>query len=284
MYPKEVSVNEKNLARLIKTYTLAQENILDEIVDATDWGVSNRKKLLAQINQVLAELQSTTDDWINIEIPNIYKSGADDAVSQLNNIKADVAVPTGFNKIHRDAILGLVDETSLAFAQGLTGVSRTGQLLLGKMTRELITQKMAGGIIGGKALKEVRQQIKGQIMEQGISSFVDKGGHTWTLDRYADMLFRTKLVETRNRGLANRLVENGYDLVQVSSHGTKHYECAVWEGKILSASGATKGYPTVMDATNAGLFHPNCKHAINVLTPSLANRTKAYDTNSGAYL
>lgn len=277
LYPKEVSVNEANLARLIKTYTQAQESILNELATATDWGVANRKQLLAQIDSVLEDLNKQTQEWLEKEIPKQYTAGANDAVMQLNNVGADVAVQTGFNRIHKDAIIGLVDETAAAFAQGLTGVSRSGQVLLGKLTREALTQKLAQGIIGGQALKEVRREIKGVLMEQGVGALVDKGGHTWTLDRYADMLFRTKQVEARNRGIANRLVENGYDLVQVSSHGTDHAECAIWEGKILSASGATRGYPTVMEATAAGLFHPNCKHAINVLVPKLARLTHAYD-------
>jgi hypothetical protein len=90
------------------------------------------------------------------------------------------------------------------------------------------------------------------------------------------MLFRTKVVEARNRGLINRMVENNYDLVQVSAHGATDV-CAEWEGKILSAMGQTPGYPTVAEAEADGLFHPNCRHAINVLIPSLAKMTDAYD-------
>jgi hypothetical protein len=279
MYPKEVNVNEKNIAALIDTYKQAEQQILKEITTATDWGVANRQRLLAQINATLAELEQQTQEYLNKEIPKAYKSGATDAVKQLDNIGAPINVATGFNNIHKDAILGLVDETATAFAQGMTGVSRTGQLLLGRISREAITQKLAQGMMGSQVLREVRQQIKGQLQEQGIAALVDKSGRKWTLDRYADMLFRTKMVEARNRGIANRLVENNYDLVQVSSHNSDHYECAVWEGKILSATGATKGYPTVADATAAGLFHPNCKHAINVLVPRLAKLTKAYDPN-----
>ena len=132
-------------------------------------------------------------------------------------------------------------------------------------------------MISGAALSEVKKEIKGQLLEQGMAALVDRGGHSWSLDRYAEMLYRTKAVEARNRGIANRLVENGYDLVQVSSNGDACDACAEWEGKILSSTGATKGYPTVMEAEAAGLFHPNCKHAINVLVPSLARKTSAYD-------
>ena len=62
LYPKEVSVNEANLARLIKTYTQAQESIVNELATATDWGVANRKQLLAQIDAVLEDLNKQTQE------------------------------------------------------------------------------------------------------------------------------------------------------------------------------------------------------------------------------
>lgn len=281
MYPKEVQVNENNLEAVIKTYQDAYKSIVSEIANATDWGAENRRRILVQIERILTDLGEDAGKWIEENIPAMYEVGANDAVNQLRNIDAPIDVATGFNKIHQDAIVGLVDDTAKAFGEGLTGINRQAQLLLGRFSREAITQKLAEGMIGGQALKTVRKEIKGQLVEQGLAAMIDRGGHKWTLDRYADMLFRTKLVEARNRGIANRLAENNYDLVQVSSHYTDHAECRVWEGKILSVTGATPGYPTVREAENAGLFHPNCKHAINVLSPSLANRTRAYDPDTG---
>lgn len=280
MYPTEVVLNEKNQAKLIATLKKAYSSIVGEINTATDFGVANRRAILSQIEQKLTDLNISVDDFIKQEIPKYYKSGADDAVKQLNNAGAPVKVAEGFNRIHDEAVLALIDDTSKSFGTTMTGVARNADLLLGKATREQITQKLAEGTIGGKALREVRQTIKGVLQEQGIAALVDKGGNTWQLDRYADMLFRTKLVEARNRGLANRMVENDYDLVQVSNHGSSHRECAVWEGKILSATGNTPGYPTIADAERAGLFHPNCQHAINILIPSLARKTRAYDPDT----
>jgi hypothetical protein len=90
------------------------------------------------------------------------------------------------------------------------------------------------------------------------------------------MLFRTKVVEARNRGMVNRMAENGYDLVQVTAHAGTCPICAPWEGKILSISGQSKEYDSVAEAEADGLFHPNCRHAINTLVPSLAKKTNAY--------
>ena len=276
MYPLQVEINEENILKVTTLLKTAYRNIVQEITTATDFGVANRRAILSQINQILKETGTDVQEFLAKELPVYYEVGADEAVKQLKNTGAQVQVAEGFNRIHKEAIVALVDDTSRAFGESLRGVGRSANLLLGKATRDQLTQKMAEGQIGGKALKEVKRNIVGILQEQGLDALKDKGGHTWTLDRYSEMLFRTKVVESRNRGMINRMVENEYDLVQVSSHNTEHRACAVWEGKILSATGKTPGYPTVDQAENAGLFHPNCKHAVNALIPKLAKMTRAY--------
>lgn len=277
MYPLQVELNEVNILKLQKTFKRAQRDIESEIFNATNFGIANRKAILAQIDAILEDLAVEVDGYIQKEIPLYYKDGIKDADQQLKNVGADVGVSEGFNRVHKDAVLALVDDTARAFAESITGVSRSARLLLGKAVRDQITQTIAKGVIGGEAVRTVKNNIKELLRERGISALIDKGGKTWTLDRYSEMLFRTKLVEARNRGLANRMVEFNYDLVQVSNHNTDHEACRVWEGRILSVTGDTKGYPTVADAELAGLFHPNCKHAINALIPSLARETQAYN-------
>jgi len=280
MYPTEVPVNEESIKRLTIAIKKAYKQIFSEIEGATDFGVANRRAILKQIEKILESTGTDIQDFLKKELPEYYKLGADDATKQLKSINADIPYSYGFNSVHKEAILALVDDTARAFGETLTGVSRSANLLLGKVTRELITQKLAEGTISGQALKEIKKTIIGTLKQDGLSALVDKGGHTWTLDRYSEMLIRTKAVEARNRGFANRLVQNGYDLVQVSRHNSDHEECAVWEGKILSLRGETPGYPTVADAEKAGLFHPNCKHAINAIKPKLARLTYAYDNEN----
>lgn len=283
-YPTEVNVSEAKLAKLTQTYKAAYKQIYSEIAGATSFGSTNRRAILAQITVILEELGKDTQEYIDEFIPSQYETGADEAVSQLKDIEAPVKIKTGFNRVHKDAIAALVDDTAKAFGESLTGVNRSAQLLLGKISREQITQQLATGQIGGAATKRVQKQVIGLIQDQGIAALVDKSGRKWELDDYTEMLIRTKAVEARNTGLKNRLVENGYDLVQVSSHNSQHEACRVWEGKILSITGETKGYPTLIQAERDGLFHPNCKHAINGLRPELAKETMAYDQNTGKYV
>lgn len=276
LYPLKVEISEADVNKLLRIYKIAQYNIQRELLTATDFGVYNRSVLLAQIDVIIRELAKQTGETVNQIIPKYYEKGANQANSQLRNIGAPIDVINGFNSIHQEAITALVSDTSRAFGETLTGVKRHLDVLLGKYVREQITQKMAEGMMGGKALNEVKKGIKSTIAEQGIVTLKDKGGKSWSLDRYSEMLFRTKTVEARNRGLINRMVEYDYDLVQVSDHAGECQMCSPWEGRILSISGKTKGYPTVAEAESVGLFHPNCRHAINTIIPSLAKLTNAY--------
>lgn len=278
MFPQTVELNEANIAKLTTLYKQAYAQIIAEIEGATGFGMANRRALLAQIRDILQGMGVEVDEILEAEIQKAYEVGADEAVRQLRKVGAQVSVQTGFNRIHQEAITALIDDSARAFAGSMQGVNRSATLLLGKAVREQITQQLAIGKIGGKALREIRNTIVGILRTEGLNSLVDKGGRGWSLDRYTEMLIRTKSVEARNRGLANRVVENDYDLVQVSSHGATD-QCGKWEGKILSVSGKTGDYPTVSDAEADGLFHPNCKHAINVIVPALAKMTSAYDSD-----
>lgn len=277
MYPREVPVNEANIAKTISFYKRAYKDIVNELTTATDFGVANRRAILAQIDDILETMGEDMQKFIAEELPDYYRAGAEDAVRQLRNVGADVQVAESFNLVHRQAIMAILDETNQSFAEAISGIKRSATGLLGTAVKEELTYRLAKSVTAGEALEAAKKSLKIAIQENGITALKDKSGRSWTLDRYTEMLFRTKAVEARNRGLMNRGVENGYDLVQVSRHNSDHEECRVWEGKILSLTGKTKGYPTVDEAKRAGLFHPNCKHAINFLIPKLAKMTSAYD-------
>lgn len=282
MYPQQVQLNEASLKKLTELYKKAYAQIIGEIKGASTFGVANRKAIARQIEKILQDLNVDVGKYIETEIPKYYKKGANQAVEQLEAIDAEIAAAVRFNQIHKEAIAALVDDTQRAFAESIQGVARTANQLLGKATREALTQQMAIGKIGGEALRTVKKTIVGTLEDQGLIALIDKSGRTWELETYAEMLIRTKAVEARNRGVVNRMAENNYDLVQVSDHGADDV-CGEWEGEILSISGETPGYKTVAEAEADGLFHPNCRHAINALKLDLARETMGWNPDTQQY-
>lgn len=273
----EVRLREARIKNLIDIYKKSFRDISRTIVNATTAGKIQKAKTLATIRVQLTELGVNVDEWVKREIPQYYLDGANVAIQDLRDLGVDLRGSKGLVAVNKEAIASLVDSTNASFAEGLTGISRNARVILNDALKQQITFVIAEGTLKGQALRTITAGVKQRLAESGLTAIRDRAGRSWTFERYAEMLVRTKSVEARNAGLADKMLQNGYDLVQVSNHGSKHKACAIWEGKILSLHGITEGYATVDDAEEAGLFHPNCQHAINVIVPALANKTKAYD-------
>lgn len=189
-----------------------------------------------------------------------------------------------FTTIDKRTVAALVDDASSSFADALTTVGRSVRAITSSIFQQEVKARLAEGTITGETRASIAASIKQKIADQGITALKDKGGNSWSLDRYADMLTNTKLREARNTGLQNKMLQNSNDLVQVSDNASIHPECAIYEGKVLSLNGTTPGYDTVDDATVGGLFHPNCQHTINAIEPDLAEMTYGWSVDDQAYL
>lgn len=272
-----VKIREGSIDGLIRIYQNAYVRIIQEIVTATEAGRIRRARVLARINNDLEELGVDVNEWVKKEIPQYYLDGANVAQQDLRALGVDVSKSSQFAVVNQEAIKALTDETALQFAEGIRGMSRSANRILTDTLKQQLNYIIAEGRLTGETRKTISAALRVRLEQDGITALTDRAGRNWTFDNYTRMLARTKAVEARNQGLTNRMLASGYDLVQVTNHGSKHRACARWEGEVLSLTGNTPGYPTVDDARSAGLFHPNCEHAINVLVPDLAEKTVAYD-------
>ncbi len=80
-----------------------------------------------------------------------------------------------------------------------------------------------------------------------------------------------------------KLVQNGDDLIQVSVLDSQCPYCSAWEGKILSLTGETRGYPTVLEAVMDGLFHEGCQHVTKVYSPPVKSPSVEAEQESRAH-
>jgi hypothetical protein len=273
----EVKLRQGKIDDLIAIYKNGYAGIVKTIEGSTTAGKIQKARTMAAIRDQLTQMGVDVDAWVRKEIPQYYLDGANHAVQDLKSLGVDLSGPKGLAAINKEAIKSLTDDTALAFAQGLTGIARNAEMILGDAVKQQLNFIIADGQLTGAARKTVASSVSQALRDQGLSAITDRAGKNWSFETYANMLVRTKAVESRNTGLANKMLQNGYDLVQVSDHGSSHPECADWEGQILSVTGNTPGYPTLGEAESAGLFHPNCQHSINVINPDIAEITKMYD-------
>lgn len=115
---------------------------------------------------------------------------------------------------------------------------------------------------GNMTWMQAKQKALNLLADQGIVKFIDRSGREWTLDSYVDMGIRTGIANASRAGFINSMTDRGKDLVFVSAHRGACHLCTPWEGKVLSLSGDNTNYPSLQDAMNSGLFHPNCAHIL----------------------
>lgn len=286
-----VKIREGKIEDLVELYQKTYSDVISDIEDATTFGKIRKFAVITQINKRLEELGVDANKWFEEEIPQYYRDGANHAQQDLKALGVDITKASSTALINSEAIRALVDDASLSFAEALKGVSRSANRVLSDALKQQLNFIIAEGRLTGDTRKAVSATVEKRLRDEGLTALtgVDKNGRAFNikLDNYARMLVRTKAVEARNQGLANRMLSSGYDLVQVSSHGSQHQACRKWEGAVLSLTGETsvgteleggiKVEGTYAQALSDGLFHPNCKHSINVLVVSLASKTKAYD-------
>lgn len=276
-YTGPVKIRDGQIEQLITLYKQTYAKLVQEITTATDSGKISKARVMARISQELEALGIEVDKWARREIPQYYLDGANLAQQDLRALGVDISKSKNFAVINQEAIKALTDDVALAFANSINAIYRNSSQLLSTAIKQQLNFTIAQGKLTGEARETISNNIKQVIQDNGITALTDKSGREWSFDTYARMLARTKAAEARNQGLTNRMLSSGYDLVQVSNHGTDHPACAAWEGRILSLTGKTPGFPTLAEASAAGLFHPNCEHAINVIVPELASKTIAYD-------
>jgi hypothetical protein len=188
-----------------------------------------------------------------------------------------------FSQLDKEALNAVTQDTFMKFGESMSAIRRQSSDLLSYAQKQRVQALFAEGKITRLTLKQIKDNIAGQL-RSGMIALKDKSGKTWSIDAYASMLARTKMTETTNLGLENQLIKSGYDLVQVTRHGSVCKLCAPWEGKILSITGATPGYPTVAQARAEGLSHPNCKHREVPYHEEFATQTKVWSTEYKKYV
>lgn len=112
-----------------------------------------------------------------------------------------------------------------------------------------------------------------KMVENGLTGFIDHGGHRWSPEAYVAMDIRTTMFNTAREAVWERNEAYGNDLYQVSSHNGARPLCYPWQGKVISKADIERDvvdmygdtvhvYPQSETSYGeaAGLFGVNCKH------------------------
>ena len=138
-----------------------------------------------------------------------------------------------------------------------------------------------------------------KMLDNGLTGFIDHGGHRWSPEAYAAMDIRTTVFNTARDAVWERANDYGCDLYQVSSHNAARPLCYPWQAKVISRNDWTgevqdyEGTTVHVYAQSetsygeaAGLFGVNCKHYPMTFIPgfsSLRGQPQDEEENEKAY-
>lgn len=282
--PQGVVPSDGSVSLFNKIISKTYADVYDTLEKASPTDAFRRKQTLNQIKEILDQADADTQAWVKLNIPGFYEMGMFETVKGINERGGVLNINNDFAHFHREAIEALSQETYATIASGMAGVYKNAVGIINNAAREGIFNKIAAGQITGETRDAVRKAIADELKKSGISALIDKGGKTWDLKRYGDMLARTSLTRAHNSGVINRMAGGGYDLVMVSSHYTSCDYCAPWQSEVLSVGGATPGFPTLKQAEGAGLFHPNCRHTYSPYHNDFVEKSVMWDTEQQKYV
>lgn len=130
-----------------------------------------------------------------------------------------------------------------------------------KIVEETTGKVLAGTTTVNKAMSETVMRWSNKGID---TAFVDKGGHTWQLERYAETVVRSTVNRTYNELRMDRMDEYDLNLVLVSSFPDPRDICSHIQGKVASLEEDPEGdYPSIYDygyGTPGGIRGINCRH------------------------
>lgn len=132
----------------------------------------------------------------------------------------------------------------------------------------------ATGLTTRERMKLLQENWATRAQDTNPFRFVDRAGRRWENARYVQMLARTTAQRVQTAAFCDSMLQGGYPLARISNDsGTLQCGvCSAWEGRLidLTAGNLFKKYGAVplRAAREAGVFHPNCTHRLEYLSPT----------------
>ena len=262
---------DANIETLLDTMAQMDNATREEVLRAIGQKLTQAGKASAinKIKDIIRTADPAVKEWIANAIPNAYITGLNVGDKELGkkvkNITREDLTTLKDLSVHAEAVNVLMSDAYLDFASGMNGLVRGAERQINEATKLQARAKITSNILTGMDIRNAKKDIMSVLGDKGFSVLTDRGGNTWTLKRYSEMLARTHTIRSYNDATINRAGQFGVDLVQISTHGGSCPLCTPYEGNIYSLSGSNSVYPRY----DIGLpIHPNCTHNL-LMRPDL---------------
>jgi hypothetical protein len=224
---------------------------------------------LERVRRTLQQMTKDAEKYVPLMIEHEFYQGAEAAAGYANAKALISPARSRAVEILADNLLGQVEE----MAQTAYQSTASKLFLVGRLESDLFRQigieKAVESLAEGRGALTKTEEVIQAVKEQGITAFVDKAGHEWSLKSYGNMAVRTTVRQAQVAAVLTN--DDEQDLYEIIKIGTTCPICAVYEGRVYSKSGTSPFYPPLSDAfgkidpagsndlSNSFLnIHPNC--------------------------
>lgn len=293
--PVDRSIGDELAATLVGLYRDVETRLVGDIsrrlasgIDRSDWaerklaGVSDLRK---QTEKLLVAVTGELGPRVEQALVLAYTRGGREATKEIARI---TGTTDRLGAIRRSvSAIDAVQRLIWALVSRLRGTHV--QILRWTIDayRTTVARSSVGVLTGTMTRRQAAQQAWSQLLNRGITGFRDSAGRRWELASYVEMATRTTTAHAAVQGHLDRLGDANIELVIVSNAPQECKLCRPWEGKVLSRSGSgphtvevehpihdyqmvkVQVAGSVIDAAEAGLMHPNCRHSLSAYLPGV---------------
>ena len=171
----------------------------------------------------------------------------------------------------------MLESTEEAFRETVADV--TARM---KRAQEIVNAATGEAVLGVESFNSALKVATRRLVANGITGFVDHGGHHWAPETYVAMDMRTTYHNVSREAFWERNDEYDNDLYLVSQHPGARPLCYPWQCKVISRTDNARdltdgaGKPVHVYAQSettygepAGLFGINCGHHPELFIPGV---------------
>lgn len=267
-------ITAKVVAEMVEAYEATYNKIyrmLDTARGSVNYATyAKQTQLLKQIAEQLKIMSGKFEGYLSDAMAQIAKYSTQVAIKDLELISGTVKATEWHLEYNESYVEQMFKDSFNHVAAQTTRMKNSVKEMLRAETTAVMRRAAVEGLSRGQAYKLLKDQVQGRM--PGFE-FIDKAGRRWDSKVYFETLTRTVMMNAHNETYTNTLINEGKDLAKISVHGAKD-ACRNWEGRVISLTGATKGYPTLEEARATGeIFHPRCRHR---LLPYVADADKIW--------
>lgn len=281
--------SEKELEKLIQVFLKAETDIINEIGYLRSKGLVDYHAVAAleRVQAILRKMENDSWEYVPrmiekefyVRVPEARKI-EEPVEKHVEGYKNALTLTAEQTDVVQRLVMNLMGEITDA---SMTVMSTLQSALIGRVEPDIYRQvgleQVAAQAASGRGVNKAVPEFVRQLIQEGVTAFVDKAGRSWSLHTYCTMVSRT----TRRQAevLAVLTADPEQDLYKISSHGTTCAICAPYEGRVYSRSGTDPDFPPLAEAfgkvdadgpdslANSWLnIHPNCLHVLLPWTPA----------------